>query len=60
MDAEGNTLVRNESGVNMGWMQRTILKSDIKLIVKRGLNVEGNTQVRNVNCVNSAILKTEM
>lgn len=60
MDAEGNTLVRNESGVNMGWMQRAILKSDIKLIVKRGLNVEGNTQVRNVNCVNSAILKTEM
>lgn len=60
MDVEGNTLVRNESGVNMGWMQRAILKSDIKLIVKRGLNVEGNTQVRNVNCVNSAILKTEM
>lgn len=60
MDAKGNTLVRNESGVNMGWMQRAILKSDIKLIVKRGLNVEGNTQVRNVNCVNSAILKTEM
>lgn len=60
MDAEGNTLVRNESGVNMGWMQKAILKSDIKLIVKRGLNVEGNTQVRNVNCVNSAILKTEM